>query len=53
MTSWLQTARRNWDAFLAFGLVYFAIALVLGPGWYFLTLYLNGCVYIIHRALWR
>ena len=32
MAGWLQSLRRNWDAALAFVLVYAAIAVYLGPG---------------------
>jgi hypothetical protein len=45
--------RRNWDALLAFGLVWTTIAIYLGPGYYFLFLYLLGCGYIIKLALKR
>ena len=53
MAAWLTSLRHNWDAVLAFTLAYIAIAVNLGPGYYFLCLYLTGCLYIIRLALKR
>lgn len=53
MGAWLQRLRCNWDALLAFGLFWTAIAIHLGPGYYFLFLYVLGCGYLIRVALKR
>jgi hypothetical protein len=53
MATWLTSLRSNWDALLAFSLAYLAIAMNLGPGYYFLTLYVTGCAYIVRTALKR
>lgn len=53
MTERLAVYRQNWDALLAFALVWVAIAVNLGPGYYFLAFYLSGCAYIIKIALSR
>lgn len=53
MTERLAVYRQNWDAFLAFTLVWIAIAVSLGPVYYFLALYFGGCAYIIKIALSR
>jgi hypothetical protein len=53
MATWLTSLRSNWDAVLAFSLAYLAIAITLGPGYYFLTLYVTGCAYIVRTALKR
>ena len=48
-----RSLRHNWDFVLALLLVYFAIGINLGPGYFFLTGFLHGCGYIIHTALKR
>ncbi|MDP9237328.1 MAG: hypothetical protein M3P30_08025 [Chloroflexota bacterium] len=53
MVTYLHVLRGNWDAALAFTLMWLAIAITLGPGYYFLSLYLTGCAYIIKQALKR
>lgn len=53
MTAYVQSLRRNWDALLAWSLVYLAVALNLGPGYFFLLWYLAGCAYVIRTALKR
>ncbi len=53
MATWVASVRTNWDAVLAFTLVYVAIAMTLGPGFYFLFWYLCGCAYVIQVALKR
>lgn len=53
VTAWLGKLRGNWDAVLAFSLAWAAVAIRLGPGYYFLFLYLLGCAYIIRMALKR
>lgn len=53
MAAWVSGLRENWDALLALSLAFLAIALNLGPGYYFLTWYLVGCGYIIRVALKR
>ncbi len=48
-----RSLRQNWDFGLALLLVYAAIGINLGPGFFFLTCFLHGCGYIIHTALKR
>ena len=48
-----RSLRQNWDFALALLLVYAAIGINLGPGFFFLTGFLHGCGYIIHTALKR
>lgn len=50
LTRWI---RSNWDAVTAFVLAFTAIAIVLGPGWFFLTWYFAGCAYLIYLCLKR
>ena len=45
--------RNNWELVLALALWWAAIAMMLGPGYYFLFLYLLGCGLIIRVALKR
>jgi hypothetical protein len=49
----LRSLRQNWDFALALLLVYAAIGINLGPGYFFLAWFLHGCAYIIHTALKR
>lgn len=51
MKNWLLQARKNWDAFLAFFLCYIAIAIWLGPGYYFLVWWTIGSLYVLKVAL--
>jgi hypothetical protein len=53
MSQWITTARSNWDALLAFTLCFIAIAVTLGPGYYFAIWYLLGCGYVVRTALKR
>ncbi len=53
MSDWLRTAGQNCDALLAILLVYAVVAIYLGPGWYFLLLYVCLCGYVIRTALKR
>ncbi|MEX2245347.1 MAG: hypothetical protein WEC75_01555 [Dehalococcoidia bacterium] len=53
MGGWLRKAREHWNVLLAFALAWTAIAIHLGPGYYFLLLYVLGCVYIVRTALKR
>ncbi|MEX2225211.1 MAG: hypothetical protein WEB52_02030 [Dehalococcoidia bacterium] len=53
MSDWLRSLRRNWDALLAFTLVFGAVGLYFGPGYYFLLWYVVGCAYFIQVALKR
>ncbi len=53
MAQWLRSIGRNWDMFAAVVLAYIAIAIYLGPGYFFAAWFLNGCAYIIHTALRR
>jgi hypothetical protein len=53
MREWLATARRNWDVILALTLFFLAIAVTLGPGYYFAIWYLLGCGYVVRVALKR
>jgi len=53
MSQWISTARSNWDALLALTLAFVAIAVTLGPGYYFATWYLVGCAYVTRTALKR
>lgn len=46
-----RSVRENWDAILAFTLVYAAITLNLGPAWAVAIWFLNGCGYIMYLAL--
>ena len=48
-----NSLRRNWDVALAVVLAYTAIAICLGPAYFFAAWFLNGCAYIIHTALRR
>lgn len=51
--TWVAGIRKNWDSLLAFSLAFLAVALNLGPGYFFLAAYLGGCGYIIRFALKR
>jgi hypothetical protein len=51
MAEFLRSIRRNWNAILAFVLVYAAITLNLGPAWAIAAWFFNGCGYIIYLAL--
>jgi hypothetical protein len=53
MTTWLRTAGQNLDVLLAILLVYVAVAICLGPAWYFLLWYVSLCGYVIRTALKR
>ena len=53
MVDWVRSMSRNWDALVAFLLVYAVIAIYLGPAYFFAAWFLNGCAYIIHVALRR
>lgn len=53
MGVWLHRLRGNWDAVLAFTLLWTTIAIYLGPAYYFVLFYLLGCSYIIRIALKR
>ena len=53
MSNWLKSIRDNWDAILALGLSWLVIAVYLGPGYYFLILFVLGCLYIIRYAVKR
>jgi hypothetical protein len=53
MDGLFRSLRSNWEVVTAFLLVYVVIALYLGPGFFFLAWFLNGCAYIIHLALRR
>ena len=53
MTNWLHRARQDWDALLAILLVYAAVAIWLGPGYYFALLYVCLCGWVIRTALKR
>ncbi len=53
MVDRFRLLRRNWDTALAFTLIYTAIAIYLGPAYFFVVWFLNGCAYIIHEALRR
>ncbi len=48
-----RSLRQDWDFVVALLLVYAAIGINLGPGYFFLTWFLHGCGYIIHTALKR
>jgi hypothetical protein len=45
--------RSNWDAVAATLAVFAAIAIILGPAWFFLTWYFGGCGYIVYQCLKR
>jgi hypothetical protein len=53
MGDWFRNLRDNWDAVLALGLAWLIIALYLGPAYYFIGLFVLGCVYIIRYAVKR
>jgi hypothetical protein len=53
MPGWLGPLRRNVDAVIAVVLVYAVIAIYLGPAYFFVVWFLNGCGYIIWQALRR
>jgi hypothetical protein len=53
MTSWIASLRRNWDTVLAFALFWAAVAIYLGPGWYFALFYIFLCLLIARTALRR
>lgn len=53
MSNWLHQLGQNWDALLAILLVYVVVAIYLGPGYYFLLLFVSGCGYVIRTALKR
>lgn len=53
MTAYLRRAAHDWQALLAFFLVYIAVAIWLGPAWFFLLWYTSLCGYVIHTALKR
>jgi hypothetical protein len=53
MAQRLRSIGRNCDMFAAVVLAYIAIAIYLGPGYFFAAWFLNGCAYIIHAALRR
>jgi hypothetical protein len=53
MQGWLEPLRRNLDAVIAIVLVYTVIAIYLGPVFFFVAWFLNGCGYIIWIALRR
>lgn len=51
MSDWLRSLVRNWDVLLGFSLAFLAVAIYLGPGYYFLLWYIIGCAYLIRAAL--
>lgn len=53
MTATLSRLRSDWDAILAFSLAWIAIAVNLGPAYYFLLLFVVCCAYVIRVALKR
>ncbi len=53
MVDIVRSLRSNLDAALAAMLVSMAIAIYLGPAWFFVSWFLSGCGYIIHFALKR
>jgi hypothetical protein len=53
MSEWLRSLWRNWDALLAFTLVFAVVGIYFGPGYYFLLWYVIGCAYFIRVALKR
>jgi hypothetical protein len=53
MASWFAALRRNWDAVLALSLFWAAVAIYLGPGYYFAVLYVLLCLLIARTALRR
>jgi len=53
MADFVRSLRSNLDAAVAVMLVSMAIALHLGPAWFFVAWFLSGCGYIIHTALKR
>jgi len=53
MMNWLAALRRDWDAVLAIFLVYLAVAIYLGPGYYFALWYLVLVACIVRTALRR
>jgi hypothetical protein len=53
MVGRLHSLRGNWDALLAFFLVYVAVAIYFGPGYYFALWYLSLCGCIVRTALKR
>ena len=53
MVDIVRSLRGNLDAALAVMLASMAIAINLGPAWFFVAWFLGGCGYIIHTALKR
>jgi hypothetical protein len=53
VTTWFSTLRENWHALLAVVLISAAVAIYLGPGYYFALCYVSLCGYVIHTALKR
>lgn len=53
MSRWLGSLRRNWDAAIALALGWAAVAIYLGPGYYFILLYVLLMLLIIRVALRR
>ncbi|MBF6600084.1 MAG: hypothetical protein IVW36_06210 [Dehalococcoidia bacterium] len=51
MKNWLTQARNNWDALLAFLLAYLAVAIWLGPAYYFLIWWVVLTLYVVKVAL--
>lgn len=51
MKDWLTQARSNWDALVAFFLAYLAVAVWLGPGYYFLVWWVVLDLYVLKVAL--
>ena len=44
-------AKKNWDAILALSLAWIALAIWVGPGYYFLVLWTLGSLYVLKVAL--
>ena len=53
MNGLLRSLHENWNLVVACCLVYAVIGIYLGPGFFFLTWFLNLCGLIIHTALRR
>lgn len=53
MVDIVRSLRRNLDAAVAMMLVSMAIAIYLGPAWFFVAWFFGGCGYITYTALKR
>lgn len=53
MADWLHRARQDWHALFAILLGYAAVAIWLGPGYYFVLLYVCLSGWVIRTALKR